>query len=163
MNTSHFQASAFCINPFLRVSTLAMENPNPEALTLFTDASGQGWQLILLQRVLRFSKRLFSLLSALNCRLSSWPAVICPLRPLMFIQAVPVSQDYCVPLKLPISAITIMGNYLICFASCGLSYKLATISTFGTLALPLRSSGSSCWGQPKCRRIGFSLSPYRTC
>jgi hypothetical protein len=40
-----------------------------------------------------------------------------------------MSQEYCVPLKLPTLAIPVMRNYFICFANCRLSYRLTIIPT----------------------------------
>jgi hypothetical protein len=108
---------------------LATGKPYPDVLTLFKMNQGKEWQLIILQRAIRLKKCLFSLLSALSCILSSWPAMIFPLRPLMFILTVPMLQEYCIPVKLPTLVIPIIWNYSIYFASCRLSYRLAAIPT----------------------------------
>jgi hypothetical protein len=53
-----------------------MENSIPDALTLFTDASETGMAAYYSTKGIRLNKCLFSPLSTLSCRLSSWSAVI---------------------------------------------------------------------------------------
>jgi hypothetical protein len=53
------------------------ENPIPDVLTLFTDASGTGMAAYYSAKGLKVEKNVFfSLLRSLSCRLSSWPAMI---------------------------------------------------------------------------------------